>query len=409
MKFRKLIGATLLFSQLSAAAGLFTNVPLTDKIYDLAFSKDAAWLGTNNGVIKMDLQGTILARYKPKDGLASYTVYAVCVEHDTVKWFGTGMGVSRFDDHTWDTLNTTDGLYSNQVQEIVIDQQGAKWFGTIDGSTKYNDTTFVTVRNGFPNKVIKEIAIGHNNYKWFATGWGIVIWGDTSKVINFDQRQGLGSVEISCLTVAADSTVWIGSSGGVNYMKENKYREYPVALYSESDGLASNTVYDITADRFGNVWMGTLAGVSRFNPVSKEWTTYDTSNGLLNNSVKSIGTDPQGNLWFCTLKGISIFNAKDPVVPNRSSTHRVNGMVSIYPNPSCLAATVSYSLASAQKVEAALYNLQGELVQSVSRGTQSAGRHDLVLTTALLQPGTYLCKLRADGRELSGTRLTILK
>jgi signal transduction histidine kinase/DNA-binding response OmpR family regulator/ligand-binding sensor domain-containing protein len=62
------------------------------------------------------------------------------------------------------------------------------------------------------------------------------------------------------------------------------------------DGLAHQEVYDIFQDKRGFIWMGTRAGLNRyngytFNVYSKE------KNGLSNNSIHTIKEDSAGNLW----------------------------------------------------------------------------------------------------------------
>ncbi len=45
-------------------------------------------------------------------------------------------GVSKFDGTNWTTYTTADGLADNAVYAIAIDAQGNKWFGTTGWSFK---------------------------------------------------------------------------------------------------------------------------------------------------------------------------------------------------------------------------------------------------------------------------------
>jgi len=73
---------------------------------------------------------TDLDNLYPADGLASYFVYAIAIDAQGNKWFGTSEGVSKFDGTNWTTYTTANGLVSNSIEAIAIDTQGNKWIGT---------------------------------------------------------------------------------------------------------------------------------------------------------------------------------------------------------------------------------------------------------------------------------------
>jgi ligand-binding sensor domain-containing protein/serine phosphatase RsbU (regulator of sigma subunit) len=66
--------------------------------------------------------------------------------------------------------------------------------------------------------------------------------------------------------------------------------------YSVREGLAQSTVYDILQDSSGYVWLGTSAGVSRFDGI--KFNNYSYRNGLGKNAVQKVIEDKYGNLWF---------------------------------------------------------------------------------------------------------------
>ena len=71
-----------------------------------------------------------------------------------------------------------------------------------------------------------------------------------------------------------------------------------------------------------------------------------------------------------------------------------------YPNPFAGATTLSYSLQQDEHVTLHLHDLLGNEVAVLAEGMQPAGSHALRLDPAALglQPGQYLCVLRAGGR-----------
>ena len=73
------------------------------------------------------------------------------------------------------------------------------------------------------------------------------------------------------------------------------------------DGLPSNKVYDIFKDSRGYIWIGTEAGLCRFDGVN--YKIYTKSDGLAGNRIWSIAEDTLGNLWFaCYGNGLSMFD-----------------------------------------------------------------------------------------------------
>lgn len=66
--------------------------------------------------------------------------------------------------------------------------------------------------------------------------------------------------------------------------------------YGIAEGLAQSTVFDILQDQNHYVWLGTRAGVSRFDGL--EFRNYSIENGLAPNGVKIIFQDKNKLIWF---------------------------------------------------------------------------------------------------------------
>src|SRR5262245_42060833 len=71
------------------------------------------------------------------------------------------------------------------------------------------------------------------------------------------------------------------------------------------DGLAQNTVTAILQDRRGFMWIGTSAGLSRYD--GYHFTTYthdpENPNSLSHNWVRDLYEDPDGMIWVATEGG----------------------------------------------------------------------------------------------------------
>jgi len=78
--------------------------------------------------------------------------------------------------------------------------------------------------------------------------------------------------------------------------------------YSVKEGLAQSNVMDIAEDRFGNLWLATLGGVSKFDGMTFE--NLDKQDGLPSNQVFCLAFDQAGDLWIGTNIGVSRYNGR---------------------------------------------------------------------------------------------------
>ncbi|NIM12714.1 MAG: response regulator [Candidatus Aminicenantes bacterium] len=72
-------------------------------------------------------------------------------------------------------------------------------------------------------------------------------------------------------------------------------QSYLVHCYSETEGLPSANVYDITQDHLGRIWFATRVGISYYDGVS--WKNYTVSDGLPALAYAKIAVDRQGRIW----------------------------------------------------------------------------------------------------------------
>lgn len=85
-------------------------------------------------------------------------------------------------------------------------------------------------------------------------------------------------------------------------------QQYNFKNYSVEHGLAQSQVYDLLEDSYGNLWVGTDGGVSRFD--GYKFTTFTKKDGLVSIRIRTIFEDSHNRLWFGTVDGISMYNGK---------------------------------------------------------------------------------------------------
>jgi ligand-binding sensor domain-containing protein len=105
---------------------------------------------------------------------------------------------------------------------------------------------------------------------------------------------------------------------------------YSTYMHSEQNinSLIDNSIRKIYCDKYGYIWIGTKAGLDRFDPKTNHFYHYSTKskNKIPNDWIFGITEDLSGNLWIGTFKGIAKYDrANDvflPYDPNGTLNHQ---------------------------------------------------------------------------------------
>jgi ligand-binding sensor domain-containing protein/two-component sensor histidine kinase len=80
----------------------------------------------------------------------------------------------------------------------------------------------------------------------------------------------------------------------------SRSQEYSYTHYDISDGLAGSTVYCITQDKDGFIWVGTETGVSRFD--GTHFRNFTTKDGLPDVEILEMFSDSRGRVWMAPFR-----------------------------------------------------------------------------------------------------------
>jgi len=72
-------------------------------------------------------------------------------------------------------------------------------------------------------------------------------------------------------------------------------------IFTEKDGLAGDDVHAIFVDRESKVWTGGGRGISCYD--GQDWHSYKISGFWQDNAITAIGQDNAGNIWFGAMNG----------------------------------------------------------------------------------------------------------
>lgn len=303
----------------------------------------SVWVGTSVGVHEVDLASQNLrTTFTRAEGLANEYVFALFVDRDNGKWFGTnGGGASHYADGKWRVLFPMHGLADYWVYSFAQQADGGLWIGTWAGAN------FIPAGGGQIKTYLKElvnewvygIAVDSKQRTWFGTEGGVSMFdGQTWRA--WTHKEGLGAANVSNLpislntglgtrsrhdlNVASDGqstynpsyvlsihvdgkdTVWAGTwGGGISYYNAQSEAEPGKQWrnYTTQDGLAGNVVYSIAEGADGSLWFGTDHGVSRFD--GKQWYRYGREQGVLSDHVYAVAAVAPDEVWVGTRGGVT--------------------------------------------------------------------------------------------------------
>jgi len=108
------------------------------------------------------------------------------------------------------------------------------------------------------------------------------------------------------LSKKSENILWIGSLTGNIFkynLKDNSYKKYDLNTLL---GISGNyEINDILEDNNGKVWFCTNKGLVEFHTNSEMFTNYTDQDGLPSNSTLSIQEDNYGNLWMSSIAGLT--------------------------------------------------------------------------------------------------------
>jgi ligand-binding sensor domain-containing protein/two-component sensor histidine kinase len=114
---------------------------------------------------------------------------------------------------------------------------------------------------------------------------------------------GLPQNTVHAVLQTRDGFLWIGTEAGLVRFDSTQFRVFTRA---DTRQLGSDLIESLMEDRSGTLWIGTSSGVTRYRNHAFE-TFPETSRG---GAVWSIHQDHGGNIWLLTSDGLATFDGK---------------------------------------------------------------------------------------------------
>ena len=267
-------------------------------VFSMHQGRDGAlWIAPKEGgVVRYD--GTHFLNLTTRSGLPSNSVGAMAEGLDGNMWFAAG-GLCRYDGHTLTRFGTTDGLNAQYVRAMAVDSAGALWLGTHVGVTRYDGSTFTHYVDEDQTEGVHSILVDGDRV-WFGMYSGVGCLQE-GQVTVYDGADGIPQSGVDTIARDRNGDLWFWTQTPVGVVR---YDGHSFKAYPPPEGPAKG--FAITVDPSGIVWFGTDGDGLRFFDGAR-FGKLGTGDGLPSEGVSSLVCDTHGNLWVGTLAGVSLY------------------------------------------------------------------------------------------------------
>lgn len=273
------------------------------------------WIGTEYGLNKYD--GHQIYSYNSyldsaKNQLSNGHIFAISEDKFYNLWIGTFDGLNKLDLRTGEfhSYFPNDQL-SNLIYDLFPASDGDIWVGTADGLFTFNPEgehfTKVHLMETPPEKFSVFSIAEHKGVIYTATSHGLFAIDADKQVENWSARSLTSSDRVMSVFVQGNN-LWVGHfTTGVGVID----LETEQAIFYENDerdelSLADNYIYKIAEDKDGVIWLATDHGLSKHLGKGVFQNFYEDPSdefSITSNFIHSVYFDDDNRIWVATRSG----------------------------------------------------------------------------------------------------------
>jgi ligand-binding sensor domain-containing protein/serine phosphatase RsbU (regulator of sigma subunit) len=183
------------------------------------------------------------------------------------------------------------------------DSRGDFWFGTYNGGLyrkvkSSGQMKFYDMRDGLAKNFVSYITEDYRGNIWIGTyGGGITLFHD-EKLLTYNKSNGLEALWVHWMTEDNEKNIIIADHfTGISIYKGDHF-----TTITDEQILLDKQVFAVEEDNLGHIWLGTNAGISVYDPGSKNLKPVKVFNERTNNlkNVRFIRRDKSGSIWIGT-------------------------------------------------------------------------------------------------------------
>ncbi len=241
------------------------------------------------------------ASWSVEQGLPQGSVESLLETADGYLWLGTQEGLARFDGTVFRVFDrsATPELRENVIPSLAETADGSLWVGTLRGLCRLRPgpPRWIGGDDGLPGRGVLGLeAIG--DHLWVGTrAGGVAVLSATGELLRvLDTAHGLADDGVWCFAAGDGGEVWVGTLGGVTRVRGDE-----LVSFGREQGLPGVEVRALVLRRDGSVWAGTDQGVARLD--GDRFVTVVDRRGLGNAPVYDMLEDSDGALWVASYGG----------------------------------------------------------------------------------------------------------
>jgi ligand-binding sensor domain-containing protein/signal transduction histidine kinase len=185
------------------------------------------------------------------------------------------------------------------VNAMLSDSAGALWIGTANGLVKYQDgkQTLYTSARGLSDDHIASLTQDRDGNLWIGTVGGGVCKLESEQIASFTRSEGLPNRDVQKVIEDRQGNIFASiENGGVVTIVEGR----AVPLSETQAPPFANFNERIIQDRRGDWWVGTNAGLYRFQGPQLQFRRgqkFTSRNGLGDAPMGGLYEDRDGKIW----------------------------------------------------------------------------------------------------------------
>jgi signal transduction histidine kinase/sugar lactone lactonase YvrE/ActR/RegA family two-component response regulator len=235
-------------------------------------------------------------------------------------WVSYYDGLARYDPATgelkrWSADAATDAALPSARAWFAETSEGMLWLASEQDGLQVRDREGHVVESiraddsqGLQrNRLLRQVGIGPDGAVWVAGVQGLLMWNDGER--RFEPVPGAPVGDVHGFA-SKDGTVWLIGFGTLGQYRWSGAGLVLVNQFDQAQGLPKLAPSGLTVDRAGLVWITSVRGLIRFDPVQRTTRIYGVRDGL---PSQEFGESPvqrpqDGRIAAATPDGLVLFD-----------------------------------------------------------------------------------------------------
>lgn len=279
------------------------------------------WLGSwDGGLQKLDRStGTVCTYcFDPSDrgGIINH-IHSIAEYRDGELLIGSDDGLTLFYTRSGEyvtyepDVGDPNTISDSFIYPLMKDSEGGMWIGTYykgvnyisPGSGRFEGNNLADFTRSRHGHIVSHITEGPDGTVWIAMDdMGLIhYYPDTGQAVHYMPQAQPGSLSYHNVhALCFDGTdLWIGTyTGGINIL-DTKTGRFRHPDEGDASSVDNSSVYSLMKDRNGDIWVGSLTGISRYDSSSERFVPMCP----LSHTPVAMTQDRRGRIWCATLGG----------------------------------------------------------------------------------------------------------